>query len=278
MKLLVTDLDNTLYDWVGFFAPAFEAMVVSLARHLACDEETLYGEFKSVHQRYRSSEQPFAVLEVPSVVRRYPNASRGDLLRHLQEPLERFNEARKSRLVLYPEVAETLSTLVASGVRVVGHTEALAVNAVNRLGKLGILDRFTRLYALEGELKPHPDPTWRPEVDLKADFLREVPQSERKPNPELLREICRREQCELGDAVYVGDSIARDIVMAKSAGVLAVWARYGAHPDPRLWSVLVKVTHWTAEDVSREAELKKAAATIRPDVIIDSFAELTKLA
>ena len=41
IKLLVTDLDNTLYDWVGFFAKAFRAMVEVAVPILGVDREAL---------------------------------------------------------------------------------------------------------------------------------------------------------------------------------------------------------------------------------------------
>jgi phosphoglycolate phosphatase len=62
--------------------------------------------------------------------------------------------------------------------------------------------------------------------------------------------------------------------MAKEAGVKAVWARYGTSYDPELWNVLVRVTHWTRDDVLREARLKESAKGVQPDAIIDSFADI----
>ena len=44
-----------------------------------------------------------------------------------------------------------------------------------------------------------------------------------------------------------------------------------------LWARLVRITHWTHEDVAREAELRKALAAVRPDFVIESFAELLPL-
>lgn len=50
-SLLIADLDNTLYDWVTFFARAFSAMVDELETLLTIDRERLLDEFKVVHQR-----------------------------------------------------------------------------------------------------------------------------------------------------------------------------------------------------------------------------------
>jgi phosphoglycolate phosphatase-like HAD superfamily hydrolase len=104
-----------------------------------------------------------------------------------------------------------------------------------------------------------------------------VPRNERKPNPQLVLDICRREGVRSDNAWYVGDSLIRDVSMAKVAGVHAVWARYGTSYDPELWQSLVRITHWTDDDVKREAELRKVLATVKPDFVIDAFSDLLDL-
>ena len=68
---------------------------------------------------------------------------------------------------------------------------------------------------------------------------------------------------------YLGDSLVRDIAMAKQAGVTAIWARYGTEYDPKHWQYLVKVTHWTDEDVQREKILKSKYSDVVPDYTIE---------
>ena len=46
IKLLVTDLDDTLYPWLGFFVPAFYGMVDELSRILKIDENVIIAEYK----------------------------------------------------------------------------------------------------------------------------------------------------------------------------------------------------------------------------------------
>ncbi len=91
----------------------------------------------------------------------------------------------------------------------------------------------------------------------------------------MLLEICRTEGVEAYETAYVGDSIARDILMAKRAGVFAIWAEYGAHHDRRLYADLVRVTHWTPDEIAREEQLRAEAKSVRPDYIAaSSFAEV----
>ena len=151
VRALITDLDNTLYDWVTFFALAFDAMVAELTRILAVDRQVLLSEFKEIHQRYRSTETPWAALELPSVRMRFPGASASELAQQLDSAFKAFSTTRKNHLALYGGVADTLAHLVANGVVVIGHTEALPVNAFYRLSLLGVAERFSRLYTIEGK-------------------------------------------------------------------------------------------------------------------------------
>lgn len=198
MKLLVTDLDNTLYDWVEFYAHAFNAMVERLSIRLDIAVDDLLAEFKTVHERYENSEQPFAVLELPSVAARYPSLTRSEIAHELDDVLHAFNSARSRHLRLYEGVDGTLRGLAERGVTIVGHTEAIVENAYYRLRSLGVSDVFRRLYALEGRGVEHPDATRVASLAPPSEFVRVVPESERKPNPRLLLDICNREDAARG--------------------------------------------------------------------------------
>lgn len=276
-KLLITDLDNTLYDWVVFFARSFRAMVQELSLLIDVPEARLREEFKTLHQKYGDSERPFTILELPAVRRHFGDLDPDEMRRKLDRPLSAFSETRRATLRLYPGVRETLRTLQEWGIPVVAHTEAMAVNAYYRLRHLDLTQYFVHLYSLESQVGPHPRKGAEADHRPPEGFLITLPRSERKPNPELLLDICSRQGVSVAEAWYVGDSLTRDVSMAKSAGLQAVWARYGSHHDAELWDVLVSVTHWTPADVAREAELKHRFDHIRPDLTIDRFDQLLTL-
>jgi phosphoglycolate phosphatase len=62
--------------------------------------------------------------------------------------------------------------------------------------------------------------------------------------------------------------------MAKDAGLMAVWARYGDLAKRHNYRKLVAISHWTEEDVLRARELVRLAENLEPDATIDSFPEL----
>lgn len=269
IRLLITDLDNTLYDWVGSFVPAFYAMAEEAAQIIGIEREALLDEMRTVHQRHGSSEHPFALLEAASVVRKLAGKSRDERLQMLDAAFHRFNSVRKRKLVLYEGVIDTLAMIVATGVSIVAYTDARIPNSLFRLNRLG-LDQFVEhLYA--------PAARFRSNIAAEAPnerLLRVLPELDKKPNPKTLLDICRDHSVAPHDTVYVGDSLSRDIYMAQSAGVRSAWARYGTKVDPELWQRLVRVTHWTEDDIAREAHLKVESAGARADVVLDRFADL----
>lgn len=269
-QALITDLDNTLYDWVTFFAHAFDAMLTELTRILSVERRVLAAEFREIHQRYGSTETPWAALELPSARMRFPNATPTEMAHYLDPAFRAFSAERKKHLVLYDGVASSLEELANSGIILIGHTEALPINAFHRLMLLGVVHLFKRLYTIGGRMIDDPFPD-RIRTLPPEDLIRTLSPSERKPNPEILLDICKFENHSPDECLYIGDSLSRDVAMAKRAGVKAVWARYGTRYDPDLWNSIVEVTHWTSSDVAREAKLKESARNVKPDFIIDRF-------
>jgi phosphoglycolate phosphatase len=276
IRAVITDLDNTLYDWVTFFALSFDAMLSELARILNVEREELLPEFRRIHQKYGSTETPWAALELPAARARFPHTSASELAHHLDPAFRAFSAARKIHLQLYDSVADTLQKLQESGTVIIGHTEALPANAFYRLVLLEVVEHFSRLYTIERETIDNPFPE-RIRTFPPPELIKKLPVSERKPNPLVLIDICKSEGLSPSECLYVGDSLIKDVAMAKHAGITAVWARYGTQYDPRLWQQIVMITHWSSDDVEQETKLRDASRGLQPDFTIDRFDELLAL-
>jgi FMN phosphatase YigB (HAD superfamily) len=276
-KLLVCDLDNTLYDWVDYFVTAFYAMVDEVVRITACDREQLLDDFRAVHRRHHDSEHPFALLETETIAKMFPGQSRKQVANRLDAAFHAFNATRKERLRLYPGVRESLDVLSRSGIKIVAHTESKLYGVIDRLTRLDITHYFTRIYCRERPIAEHPDPSsarrWLSQFPLHK--VVELSHHQRKPSPDVLLEICRREECPPEESAYVGDSMARDMLMARLAGVFGIWAKYGTSHRRDSYEKLVRVTHWTDEDVVREREASAAARGMQADFILEQqFSEI----
>jgi hypothetical protein len=98
-------------------------------------------------------------------------------------------------------------------------------------------------------------------------IITELPANETKPDPAVLFDIAKAERTTPFSIAYIGDSLSKDILMAKKAGCFAIWARYGVHRDPAMYERLVRISHWTHEDILRERNFAQEASMIAPDKI-----------
>jgi len=180
-------------------------------------------------------------------------------------------------LKLYDGVVETLDILTDNGLTLVAHTESKLHGALDRLERLDLLKYFKRVYCRERSKTSHPDRVkaakWL--ANLPLGIVHELSHHQSKPSREVLLEICATESVRPDNAAYVGDSVAKDMLMAKRAEVFSIWAAYGAVHDRALYDRLVRVTHWTPEEIAKEGQLRAEAITVHPDFVArNSFNEV----
>ena len=132
-KLLITDLDDTLYDWIGFFIPSFYAMVDELVHITGIEKTCLLREFKEKHQYYGSVEYPFVTLKLPSISQKYSGLTENEIKIELGEAFHKFNSVRKQKLQLYSGVEDTLEQISKEGITIIGYTESSQENGYYRL-------------------------------------------------------------------------------------------------------------------------------------------------
>ena len=264
-KLLITDLDDTLYSWLGFFVPAFYGMVEELTSLLGISEKTILQEYKATHEQVGNVEFPYATLLLPSVQKAMPGATRQEMIEALSPAFNRYKSIRRSLLALYPGVHETLKQLCEMGIDVVAFTDSPAGAVIPRLKSLGIEEFFRTIYVAESQY---------PKTGHVSDKVRVVHQ--KKPNVLALQEILAETGCSPEEAIYIGDSLTKDIYMASQAGVTSVLYKPVLPDGKELYQKLVDITCWTDREFQREQELMEEceAKNISPDFSIKSFKQI----
>jgi phosphoglycolate phosphatase len=281
IKLVICDLDNTLYDWVGYFVPAFDAMLEELVRTTGQSEDDLLDSFRRLHQRYGTSEYALAVAELDVLAECDADLRVADRLEKHRGALLAFRERRRQSLRLYPDVAQTLRRLRADGRTIVAHTDAMAFYARARLHQLQVEDLFDGLWALADHEFPeglrHDD--LRRILDLErgraAALGHDVSAEELKPEPKVVHEILDAVGVNPEEAVYIGDSLIKDVLVAQRAGVTDIYASYGRAHQREQYRRLVDITHWTDEDVRREQALREH--DVEPSFIAHSFSDVLRI-
>ncbi|WP_417498583.1 HAD family hydrolase [Methylophaga sp.] len=275
--VLITDLDNTLYDWFNIWYNSFNGMLNKVVEISGVSKETLIKEIKPVHEKYGTAEYAFVLEKLPSLQKMY--GTREEINKKLNEAIHVARSERMNHLRLYEGVYDTLAELKTRRVRVIAYTESKAWYTKNRLKRLGLDYFIEHLYSPQDHSVPIDD-EHRKEITFEYMKSSHTPENELKPNPKLLLDIIAELGVDPSECVYIGDSEMKDVAMAIDAGVTSVFAKYGAsHFENQVerYELLRSVTHWTKDDVEREREIKNSNKQHNADYTVEKFSDILNL-
>jgi phosphoglycolate phosphatase len=255
VSLLVTDLDNTLWDWFHAWAASFSALLDGLVDASGVERSVLEREAQTIHRLRGTTEYSWLVDELPCLQglsgKSTPREAFDKAL-HLQ------NSARLKETSLYPGVIETLTALRNREVPVVGYTESPRFWTEWRLRTL----KLDGLLEAVWSPRDHDSPKGLDPISLRrysaenyglAETKHEnVADGAIKPSPEVLREILAPYGVAYSEVAYIGDSLHKDIAMAQVVGVIDAHAKYGESHEKPAYEQLRRVSHWTEADIERE--------------------------
>jgi len=275
---VISDLDNTLYDWVAMWGAAFTAMLRVLVKQSGIDQGVIEVEARHVHQRYGTTEFSFLIESLPSLRRKHAGQNLAEIY---ADAIVAYREARETSLCLFPTVLDTLRALKARGCLVVGYTDSRAFYSAYRIRKLGLDGVLDFLFSLPDHDMPGDPDAIRKQPSEACTFEktihRHTPEGAAKPNPQVLADIMRDVGAVRNRTVYVGDSLMKDVLMAQETGVTDVFAMYGLAQHRKEYELLRRVSHWTDADIQREKTLK-ATHNVHPSYTLNErFAELLDL-
>jgi FMN phosphatase YigB (HAD superfamily) len=238
IRLVVTDMDNTLYSWVDYIVPAVEAMVDVVTRTTQWPQLKVIQSLKAVYTLYESNEYPFALQE-SSLYAEFGEFGSFDRL--VIEPARAaFSHARRKYLQPYKSVVETLQTLSSLRIPVVALTDAPRNPAEQRIKKLGFDALFKAAYTMPGFAFPssetgdtlvsHDIVSKEQQGVYRAQCqVIELPKEFEKPHSGGLERILHDFQVPARETLVVGDSLKKDITLAQRLGCVDAWAEYGTY-------------------------------------------------
>jgi FMN phosphatase YigB (HAD superfamily) len=275
---LITDLDNTLWDWFAAWYESFSAMLSRLTELSGIPQAVLETEIRRVHRERGTAEYSNLLDEIPML---NADGKKPSIL--YDDALHRQNSARISATKLYPTVLSTLKTLKNEGILIVAYTDSLAYWTEWRIKHTGLDGIIDILYSSPDHDLPNgltvQDLRTRPEAEygLRQTDHHHLPRGASKPNVKILRfilEDCGRAPAE---SVYVGDNLMKDIAMAQAAGVKDVHAAYGLAQDKPGYELLRRVSHWSAAEIEQEKLLATNGEVVPSIILRDYFGEILPL-
>jgi phosphoglycolate phosphatase-like HAD superfamily hydrolase len=265
-SVLITDIDNTIFDWVAIWAGAFKAMSRVLAEATARPIEYWFEAAHRVHVRRGATECPSLLCDLAAAERWAPQVTPARVLARAAGAYRRHWDLH---LAPYPAVRQTLTTIAAQGVQIVAYTEADAALAASRLARLGLAKVIRRVFGRAPSTAGRQREWWLVDVMSQSRIPFDViAQDDSKPNPSGLRHVLARCGVEAREAVYLGDNLWKDVAMARRVGVRAVWARYGTVRAPADADLLQRVAHWASVDAHDES--RASPESVGPDWILNN--------
>lgn len=231
-------MDNTLYSWVNYIVPAVEAMVEAVVQATGFPKIKVIQSLKAVYEKYESNEYPFALQE-SSLFKEFPEFGSFDKL-VIQPAQAAFATARRRYLEPFPGVMETLVELRRRGIPVVALTDAPRNPAEQRARRMELDQHLAALYTLPGFVFP----TNEAGETLVSKTIQareregryrakcpvvELPREFEKPNEQGYLRICADFKVDPRDTLFVGDSLKKDIAVAKKVGAIDAFAEYGTY-------------------------------------------------
>jgi phosphoglycolate phosphatase-like HAD superfamily hydrolase len=275
---LILDLDNTIFDrfamWYASFKPIYDEILAASGR----PQGEVEADIRRVHQTRRTSEYTFLIEEL-DVLREI--RAREDIRTRFHNALETSRHGRDQSLQLYPTVFSSLWRIKNAGSQIIGYTESMRFYSSYRLKRFGLDGVIEILFSPKDhdmpagvpldQLRRFPDDFY----ELQVTKVMHTPPHELKPNPKVLREIIEMVGSSPDRCAYVGDSIFKDVAMAREAGIFDVHAQYGESQKYPEYEILQRVSHWTEDDVQREAAIMALGHDFVPSAVLkDSFAEI----
>lgn len=219
---LITDLDNTLFDWVDLWLKCFSVMLERIVSISGVSEETLIPEIRAVHRKHGTSEYSFLIEELPSLM---PLLNGRPATEVFEPAIAAYRDQRRKHLNLFPTVAETLLKIRGNGALIIGYTESMAFYSsyrIRRLGLDGVLDYVfcPEDHVLPEGLSPNEVRKYPAEhYKLQHTMQHFTPRGSKKPDKEVLEAIISDLGLSKETCVYVGDNLMKDVAMAIDCGV-----------------------------------------------------------
>lgn len=264
IKLIITDLDNTLYDWFHPWYKSFKVFIDDVLENTNIEENELLEQIKSIHQKHGTSEYSFDLLlgELKLFQDNYPK-EKIEQLRHT------FYKTKKDYLKLYPGVLELFTHLKQNNCKIIAYTESMEFYAKDRVKKLGLDGILDVLFTPKDHEIPENIKRYYSErhYALQSTKLKTLENKHKKPDKHILEDILYEfKSIDKSNILYLGDSLTKDIQMANDVGILSVHAKYGESHLSQEYELLKKVTHWTENDVLREKKI--TSEHVNADIVL----------
>ena len=259
-KCLITDFDNTLFDWFDNWYQAFNgALEYIYSKVPTLNKEVLLNDIKNIHLKHHTTEYLNVFYEIgkSSKYKNIPNfyeiCSDATVLRE---------KLKVQNLHLFNNVLDTFKILKEHSYKLIIFTESETFSTATRVKELNLDGIIDYIYA--------PPAKNFGDINLQTTQLISFEkQAHYKPDKKNLEKIVNGLHLKRENCYYLGDSLIKDIKMAQNAKIIDIYAKYGENYKNRPeYELLKKVTFWTEALVKEEEKID--VENIKPTYILEN--------
>lgn len=288
IKLIVSDIDNTLADFFDAWGCTVGKTVKMLSESRGIPEDKIYADIKANTpggDRFHSN-VAYLVKNIP-IVQPKNEEERKKFEKDDARIIHTVNKMRIEADKPYKGVMATISKAKASGTKVVFYTDAVQTVAIGRLANMNFpIEMIDGLVTRSDEGDRQPAMQVKGKVYAYREALKEklgenlvaVGADQWKPNPQIMGDILKRMGVENPkEAVMVGDNVKSDGGGAIAIGMEFAWQKAGAVVSPEANAVYEKINTKPGYQLGVEGHLAQMTDANRPTMVLDGgFSDLNK--
>ena len=289
---VITDLDDTLAPTRRTYIKYANTLIKSLSKASGISKDEVILGFNELHAKHKIFQLENVINSHRQLKRKFPNE---DLKKKFAKEIKEATKIHEKEIKPSKDMLEALKTLKKRGIKLVLYTAGPSSYTVKKLNQAGLTGVFDNIYTTK-DMRPedsanakskYPDFEW--EKITKVDAYP-------KSKPEVLEQIIKNANTVPSRTVVMGDSLVRDIGIAKKVGAKAVLVTgylKEAFSDAET-NMVVKIFTGGAvkeKDSLRGGAIKKESEKIAirkvknsklendklsPDIIIEEASEITK--
>lgn len=229
-QIVLWDGDNTIWDWMEYAVPAYEAMAEKIAEIAGKDLDTTAAAMKAFYAATGTMEN-VGLIQGLRAMGFFENVKDFDQESIILQVQAIFKEVRDANLHVYPGIQKVMEELRDSGYIQHILTDAPAGQALSRLAHSKLSPNIDTVFAMadpkvqdipESLLRSRQKNSHHPRVKLL---------SQEKPhtNLEEILELTHEQIMRL--VTMIGDNKSKDMELAERYGMRGIHAAYGAAKD-----------------------------------------------
>lgn len=233
--IIILDGDNTLWGWLEYAVPAYEAMSEVIAKIAGKSVPETVEAMKAFYTLVGSIENEGLIqgLHSSGFFREVKDFDEAETI---SITLETFARVQSENLKLYEGIPEAIDEISSMEMEMVLVSDAPIHKARARLQDLGLLDKVPLTFGMPSAKVPR-RPKSRPRPPIHPDMIlrKEKPHN----GPELALKLALTQEEFASRIKIVGDNDAKDMGFARKNGTVGFHSLWGA-ADPKLVERILK--------------------------------------